>query len=277
MCYNAGRNFFAARKYQSAAVAYRGSVLFDRGYAQGYIQLGSSYLALKKYPQAETAFLSAKAIQDDSYAACGLGMVYHDMHREDDAEKEFQRAMRLDPADSCAYDQLAQMNYDLGKYHEAIDGFKKVLTMTQYSGTYVYLGNSYVYLREYEPGVAAYKQALQLNPNNEMAHYQLAVAYDYLRQYGEAAAEYKEVLKSDPKDNSTRYSLGLMYIALHNKQAAFEQYEILRKTDPDTATELIQELALSDVRERGKEKLYFIPLNNYSAASLTKLVNEAAE
>lgn len=273
MCYNAGKKLYAAGKYQSAAAAYRGSVFFDRGYAQGYIQLGSAYLSLKKYGQAEVAFLSAKAINDDSYAACGLGMVYQDLHREDAAEKEFQRAMRLNPNDWCAYNQLARMNYELGKYHEAIDGFKKVLTMMQSSGTYVYLGNSYVFAREYEPGVEAYKQALQVNPKNEWARYQLAVAYNYLQRYEEAAAEYKEVLKVDPKDDWSRYSLGLVYLSLHNKPAAFEQYEILRQTDPDRATELIQELVLPEVRVRGKEKLYFVPLNNYSAASLTKLVN----
>src|SRR5262245_23160539 len=94
MCYNAGRKFYAVRKYQAAVNAYRGSVLLDSRFAQGYIQLGAAYRALEKYPQAETAFLSAKAISDDSYAASGLGMVYHDLHRDEEAEKEFQRAMR---------------------------------------------------------------------------------------------------------------------------------------------------------------------------------------
>jgi len=273
MCYNAGRNFYAAGKYQAAANAYRASVVLDHRFAQGYIQLGSAYLGLKKYPQAETAFLSAKAIRDDSYAACGLGMVYHELNRDDAAEKEFQRAMSLNPADACAYNQLAGMKYDSGKYHEAIDGYKRVLTIAPTSGTYVLIGNSYVYVREYEPGVAAYKQALQLNSKNELAHYQLAVAYNYLRRYEEAAAEYKETIKLDPRHDNSHYALALVYMSLHNKPAALEQYEILRKTDPDRATELLKELVLPEVRERGKEKLYFVPLNNYSAAAVTKLVN----
>ena len=277
MCYNAGRKLYAARKYQSAATAYRGSVLFDRSFAQGYIQLGSAYRALKKYALAETAFLTAKGINDDSYAACGLGMVYHDLRRYDAAEEEFQRAMSLNPADDCAYDQLAKMNYGLGKYHEAIEGFKRVLTISKSAGTYVYLGNAYVYAREYEPGVEAYKQALQLNPKNEMAHYQLAVAYDCLQRYEEAAAEYKEAIKLDPEDDRSRYALAMIYLSLHNRQAVLEQYDILRKTDAETATELLKEISLPAVRQRGKEKLYFVPLNNYSAASLTKLVNFCKE
>jgi tetratricopeptide (TPR) repeat protein len=273
MCYRAGRNLYAAGKYQQAASAYRGSVFFDHGFAQGYIQLGAAYRSLEKYPLAEKAFLSAKALSDDSYAACGLGMVYHDLHRDEAAEKEFLRAMSLNPKDDCAYSQMARMKYDLGKYHEAIEGYKHALTMTQTSGLYVHLGNSYVYAREYEPAVEAYKQALQLNSKNEVAHYQLAVAYDYLRRYEEAAAEYKETLKLDPKDASSHYALAQIYLALHNKPAALEQYEILRKSDPTTATDLLKEIVLPDVRERGKEKLYFVPLNNYSAAEVTKLVN----
>jgi tetratricopeptide (TPR) repeat protein len=273
MCFNAGRKFYAAGKYQQAVTAYRGSILFDRRFAQGYVQLGAAYRALEKYPLAEKAFLSAKAISDDSYAASGLGMVYHDLHRDDAAEKEFQRAMRLNPNDYFAYNQLAIMYYDLGRYHEAIDGFKRVLTMTQNSAIYVYLGNSYVYARDYEPGVEAYKKGLQLNPKYGIAHYQLAVAYDNLRRYEEAAAEYKETIKLDPKDNASRYALAQIYLALHNKPAALEQYEILRKTDPVWATSLLQDIALPEVRERGKEKLYFVPLNNYSASEVTKLVN----
>ena len=277
MCYNAGRSLYGAGQYKSAAFAYRSSVALNGRFAQGYIQLGSAYLALKKYALAESAFLSARNIDDDSYAACGLGMVYDAMNRDDDAEKEFHRAMSLNSTDWCAYNQLARMNYDRGKYHEAIDGFKQVLTMTQTSGTYVLLGNSHVYAREYEPGVEAYKHALQLNPKNEAAHFQLAVAYGFLNRYEEAAAEYKEVLKSDPKDDWSRYSLALIYMSLHNKPAAFEEYKILQKTDPERATELLQELVLPDVRERGKEKLYLVPLNNYPAASITKLVNFCKE
>ena len=272
-CYRAGSGFYSARKYSAAATAFSGSVLLDRRFAQGYIQLGSAYIALKKYAQAETAFLAAKRIKDDSFAACGLGMTYHGLRRHDAAEKEFRRAMSLNPTDYCAYDEAAKMNYDLGKYEDAIAGFKRVLTLRPSSGTYVYLGNSHVYRREYERGIDAYKQALQLNSRNFVAHYQLAVAYDYSQRFEDAAAEYKETIKLDPEDEGVRYALAVVYMTLHNKPAALEQYEFLRKINADTAADLKEEISLSKARERGKEKLYFVPLGNFSAASLTKLVN----
>lgn len=272
-CYRAGSKFYAAGKYQAAATAFNGSVFLDRRFAQGYIELGSSYVALKKYGWAEKAYLKAKDIADDSCAACGLGMTYKLLGRHDDAEKQFQRAITLDPNDTCAYRQAGIMYYDLGRYPEAIAAFKRALALKPAFGTYYYLANSHVYAREYEAAVDAYKKAIQLDAKDVDVRRQLAIAYDYLLQWENAAAEYKQIIKLEPDNESAHYSLALDYLALHNDTAALEQYEILRKINPDLASELVEDMFLSEKRQRGKEKLYFVPLNNFPAASVTKLVN----
>jgi tetratricopeptide (TPR) repeat protein len=273
VCYIAGTKFYAAGKYHAAAAAFNGAVLLDRRSARGYLELGSAYLALGRPKDAERAFLKAKSIEDESCASCGLGMTYNCLGRHDAAEKEFNRAISLNPGDVCAYDQSGRMYYELGKYQEAIAKFKHALKLRPSFGTYMYLGNAHVYARQYEPGVDAYKKGIQLKPKDVQARIQLAIAYDYLRRYEEAAAEYKEAIRLDPKAEGVRYSLALVYMSLHNKPAALEQYEILRKTNPDMAAQLYEETRFADPRERGKEKLYFVPLGNFSAASLTKLAN----
>src|SRR6476469_1469626 len=60
MCYNAGRKLYAAGKYQQAAAAYRGSVLFDRHFAQGYVQLGAAYRSLKSIRRRKPRFSQQK-------------------------------------------------------------------------------------------------------------------------------------------------------------------------------------------------------------------------
>ncbi|HKG47493.1 MAG TPA: tetratricopeptide repeat protein [Pyrinomonadaceae bacterium] len=272
-CYLAGTKFYADGNYSAAASAFSGAALLRPGPARSYLELGSSYLALKKYAQAEKAFLKAKAREDESCASCGLGMAYHGLGRNEDAEAAFKRAMKLNPDDVCAYAQSGRMYYNLGKYPEAIATFKNALTLSPSFGTYMYLGNAYVYARDFEPGVDAYKKAIQLDPKEARVHFQLGIAYDYLQRYEESVKEYKEVIKLDPDDEATRYSLALAYVALHNKPAAREQYEILRKLNPEMAAELIDDMGLSENRERGKEKLYFVPLGNFSAASVARLVN----
>ncbi len=277
VCYFVGSKFYAAGNYGAAAGAFKGAVRLDPYFARAHVELGSSYLALKKYAQAEQAFLKAKSIKDESCASCGLGLTYYRLGRHDDAEKEFKRAMSLNPSDSCAYDQSGRMYYELGKYPEAIAAFKRALTLNPSFGTYFYLGNAYVYAREYEPGVDAYKKAIELKPKDVSVHIQLGIAYDYLRRFKDAAAVYEQAVKLDPDDDSSRYYLILAYMTLHNKTAALEQYEILRKINPDMAAELADEGGLRETRDRGKEKLYFVPLSNFSAASLTKLVNSCKQ
>lgn len=276
-CYRAGSKFYKAGKYQAAATAFRSAVMFKPSFAAGYIELGSSYVALKKYALAEKAYLDAKRITDDSCAACGLGMTYSGLGRLDDAEKEFQRAMRLNPNDACPYAESGTMYYDGGMYPEAIAAFKRATTLRPSARYYILLANSYVYARDYEPAIEAYKKAIAVEPKSERAHYQLGIAYDYLQRYEESTKEYIEVLKLDPEYHSARYYLALAYVAQHNKRAAFEQVEILRMNKVDWADELVEDINYSENRVRGKEKLYFVPLNNFSATSLTKLANSTKQ
>jgi tetratricopeptide (TPR) repeat protein len=276
-CYFVGVAFFAAGNYQAAAGAYKGSVRLYPRFARGYIELGSSYLAMKKYAQAEEAFLKAKSIDDDSCATCGLGMTYHYLGRYDEAKREFERAKTLNPSDHCAYDQSGRMYYDRGKYPEAIAAFKRALSLSPSYGTYLYLANSYVYARDYEPAIEAYKKALQLNPKYVRTHQQLGIAYDYMGRYKEAAAEYEQLAKLNPNDEGPRYSLIFTYMNLHNKTAALEQYEILKRMNPELAAEVIEDGGLAEPRDKGKEKLYFVPLNNFSTASLTKLAKSCKQ
>ena len=276
-CYFVGSAFFAAGNYPAAAGAYKGSVRLYPRFARAYVELGSSYLAMKKYAQAEEAFLKAKSIDDDSCATCGLGMTYHYLGRYDEAEREFERAKTLNPTDHCAYDQSGRMYYDRGKYPEAIAAFKRALSLSPSYGTYLYLANSYVYARDYEPAIDAYKKALQLNPKYVRAHKQLGIAYDYMGRFKEAAAEYEQVVKSDPNDAGPHYSLVFTYMHLHNKTAALEHYEILKKLNPDLAADAVEDGGLAEPRDKGKEKLYFVPLNNFSTASLTKLAKSCKQ
>jgi tetratricopeptide (TPR) repeat protein len=276
-CFFVGAGFQAAGNYQAAAGAFNGAVRLYPRFARGYVELGSSYLALKKYSQAEAAFHKAKSIDDDSCASCGLGMTYHKLRRYDDAEREFKRSMSLNPRDHCAYDQSGRMYYDLGKYPEAIGAFKRALELSPSYGTYLYLANSYVYTRDFEPAIDAYKEALRLNPKYVSTHNQLGIAYDYMGRFKEAAAEYEQLVKLDPDDHEARSALIYAYMNLHNKTAALEQYEILRKLKPELAADVMEAGALAEPREKGKAKLYFVPLNNFPAASLTRLVNSCKQ
>ena len=92
----------------------------------------------------------------------------------------------------------------------------------------MYLGNSYVYAREFQPGVDAYKEALRLKANDVRGHIQLGVAYDYMNRNQEAVEEFKSALKLDAANSKAHYRLIISYLKLGNKPAAITEYQILQ-------------------------------------------------
>ncbi|MGI8836493.1 MAG: tetratricopeptide repeat protein [Pyrinomonadaceae bacterium] len=68
-----GRLQSSSGERQAAITSYQRAVSLDPRFARAYIELGTSYLVLKKYLEAEAAFKQAGAIRDESCASCGLG------------------------------------------------------------------------------------------------------------------------------------------------------------------------------------------------------------
>ena len=240
--------------------------------ARGYIEYGSLNLSVRRYQEAEKSFLRARSIKDESCASCGLGMTYAALGRYDDAETAFKHAVLLDEKDVCAYKALGRMYYDRRRYPEAIIVYKRLAEFSPSFNTYMYLANSHVYAREYQASVDVYKKAITLAPKDAVAHLQLGIAYDYLDRREEALAEYKEAARLEPNNVRVHHALALAYVDLHNQPAAHAEYEILRKLDPAGVTESFEDFEFAALRETGKEKLYLIPLNNFSTKSLRRLV-----
>jgi len=89
--------------------------------ARTLLEAGSVLTRMERYQAAEYAFSKASFIRDDACASCGLGMVYRLQNRNGDAEKWLRRSIELDPQDTCAYNQLGRMYYDVDDYPKAIE------------------------------------------------------------------------------------------------------------------------------------------------------------
>ncbi len=265
-----GKRHFISGQYQEAVADYQQAIHLSPKFARAYVELGDSYRALERYEDAAEAFKKATHLEDESCASCGLGVTYYKSGRYQDAEKAFKRAIELDPNDVCAYDWSGRMYYDLGRYREAVEVFRREVKQQPSASAYVFLGNAYVYLRQFAEGVDAYKQAISLNPS-EVAYYQLGVAYDYLREYGEAVEAYQRAIELKPSDEKAHYGLALAYLATHDKRAALEQYKILQTLDPNCAARLLQGAPSLQGQALAKEKLYFVPLGDFSSPPLREL------
>jgi tetratricopeptide (TPR) repeat protein len=116
---------------------------------------------------------------------------------------------------------------------------------------YLFLGNAYTYSGSPNEAVNAYRQAIQLNPDEVMAYTQLGVAYESLKRYGEAIKAYQQAIRLMPNEAKARYGLARAYLALGDKKAAFAESK-----------------TASDLDER---TVYFVPLGDFSSPVTAEL------
>ena len=233
-----GKYLMNTRRVEEAAKAYEQSVAADPSFARGYVELGVTYTALEKYDDAVKTFSKAIAIRDDSCASCGLGMSYRLLGKTEEAETALRRSIKLDPSDTCPYNQLGRMYYELENYPKAIEAFNQELKLHSNAVTYHFLANATYYNGEVEKSIDYYKEVLRVNPKYEDAYIDFGRAYNRLGRHKEAIIVYETALKVDRTNVPALVGLGMTHFMLGHKRKAEEQYERLRELDPEWAERL---------------------------------------
>ena len=88
--------------------------------------------------------------------------------------------------------------------------------------------------------VAAFEQAVKLDPNLAEAHFRLGLGYEALDKREEAESEYKKAVEaykkyfdSNPDDAEAHYNLGQTYANLGQYSEAIREYRQATKLKPD--------------------------------------------
>ena len=160
----------------------------DPGYATAYVGLASYYVAAPDYeplrrtetaPKAIAAAEKALAIDDtlaDAHAA--IGSASQDLWDWERVEREFKRALELNPNQVIAHQWYGLYLSETGHTEEAL---------------------------------AHFKRAIELDPLNLTAQTNLATGYDNARQYDRALEQFKKTLEIDANYPSTHSNLSQTY------------------------------------------------------------------
>ena len=219
---------------------------FKPGQAKDTIAFGSpGYAAPEQYGKAQTT------PRADVY---GLGALLHQLITGDDPSDVPFRFAPLPPMCPAALQRLIQRMVDLDEQKRpesmAVVGQElsrviDALASGQWSSASAALpavtkaptvspktkeqwledGNDHCAAGRYETALAAYNQALQLDPDYGDAYVNKGVALHGLHQYGEAITAYRRGLQLNPDDASAYQNLGLSLSALKRNEEALEAYD----------------------------------------------------
>jgi len=238
--YFKGKRFASYRQYEAAADAYQQSLKSDPEFARGYIELASTLTVLERYDEAEAAFKKAAAIEDDSCASCGLGMIYRQKGKTKEAETTLRHAIQLDPKDTCAYDQLGRLYYDQENYPKAIESFSERIKIKPNAVTYHFLGNSTYFSGKFEESLKFYEKAASLNPTYADFYADYGRAFNRLNRHKEAIEIYERGLRVEPNDVMLHVGRGFTQFGIGNDDEAMAECQKLQKLDPEWAERLLK-------------------------------------
>jgi tetratricopeptide (TPR) repeat protein len=129
-----------------------------------------------------------------------------------------------------------------GRRRNRSNGFRRFTnvrdTQLKQGVKYTNLGNSYRALDRNEEAVAAYKEAIRLQPQNAIAYFGLGAADNELKLYEPAVKAFREALRLDPKYPNATNQLGLSYFYLKRYQDAATAFEDAIRMKPNDANAL---------------------------------------
>ena len=198
--YLKGRFFWERRTKDDFKIAiehFQTAIAIDPDFALAYSGLSDCYIQLPQcglnpaatIPQAKVAILKALELDPDlAEAHASLGQITKDFN---EAEKEFKRAIELNPNYATAYQWYAELLYAVGRFDEARTYIREAIALDPMSRIMKNLdGRISLFERQYDEAIEIFKRNVDLDPTWEGDYEWLFHAYSAKGMYREAVGAY---------------------------------------------------------------------------------------
>ena len=174
----------------------------DPSFALAYAGLADCYVVPaymlppgEKIPKAKAAAMKALEIDDtlaEAHTSLARAMTTYDWDWRG-AEREFQRAIELNPNYAIAHQWYCGYLEAMGRTPEAIAEGKRALELDPLSPIITFeMGLGFYYARDYDKAIEYYQKTLELDPDFPPAHGQLPAAYEQKRMYDQAITGFQK-------------------------------------------------------------------------------------
>jgi tetratricopeptide (TPR) repeat protein len=206
--------------------------------ARHYLDLGLKAQTERRYALAERHL--SKSIQFDSVSVetrFALAAVYYEMRKYGNALNQYQAVYNRDNNNREAISKLAELNYNLHRWNDAIR-FSKMAQQINAPGRHHYiLGKAYYELEDYGQSVEFLGKASREEPANAEAPYLIGRAFVEMSNYKMAVPYFEQAINIDTTKFSWVYELALIYSAIPDDRTAIKYMELAAqrgyKTDND--------------------------------------------
>lgn len=206
------RIYESQKDYEHAIEEYKEYEKLFPGNPSVLICLGKCYFEEKNYVQAQEVLLKAKAsIPNNIILNYLLGIVYQKQGKIDEAIDVFEFIVKNEPAAEY-YKNLGYYYALKQNYKDAEKQFNKALELEPLNSEIFYwLGLTYIDDKKYNNAKKSLEQALYLKPDFIDAQFYLAITYEKLGNFDRTQKLLKEILEVEPDNVRVLNFLGYSY------------------------------------------------------------------
>ncbi len=217
------------------------AIEFDPGYALAYAGLADCYVVpasplppREKMPRARSAAETALELDEtlaEAHTTLARVLTLYDWDWAG-AEREFQRAIQLNPRYAVAHQWYGGYLVAMGRHDESIAERRLALELDPLSVIINFeLGQAFYHARDYDRAIQQFQKTLELDPNFPPVYAYLPAAYEQKGMYQEALAGYKkgQTLRGGTEWSLAMAGLGHLYAKAGKKGEARAVLEELQQ------------------------------------------------
>jgi TolB-like protein/DNA-binding winged helix-turn-helix (wHTH) protein/tetratricopeptide (TPR) repeat protein len=253
--YLKGRYFWNKRTPDSLKVAmayFKQAIQEDPTYAQAYAGLADTYNLLgdweygaltpsEAYPKAKVAAIKALELDStlgEAHTSLAFSLDVFDWDWTS-AEKEFQRAIELNPGYATAHHWYAWHLSEMGRNSEAIAEMRKAEHLDPLS-LIISADMSEILLVAHlnDEAIEQTRRTIDMDPNFAIAHYELGQAFVQKRRYNEAIAEFQKAIELSGGSIPSTSNLAYAYAVSNKSTEAVKILNDLKSRPAPNASEI---------------------------------------
>ena len=261
LAYSYGRyswNKRTAEDFRKGIEYFQSAIAKDPSYAPAYAGLADAYALLgsigadvmppnEAMPKAKKAALEAVRL-DDNLAEGHTSLAYVRLSYDwdlDGAEREFKRAIELNPGYATAHHWYGHYFLARGQTEQALAEVRRAQVLDPLSFS-INVGRGWClyHARRYDEAIEQYRSTLALNPNFSLAHCSLGMAYTQKQLYAEALAEFNKALTLPGSRSFALANIARTY-ALSGKPA--EARQVLRELENSATHQYVPAMYIAAV------------------------------
>jgi TolB-like protein/DNA-binding winged helix-turn-helix (wHTH) protein/Tfp pilus assembly protein PilF len=253
--YLKGRYFWNKRTADGLKVAlayFNQAIEEDPKYARAYSGLADSYALLadweygvlapgEAYPKAKAAAIKALELDNslgEAHTSLAFSFDAYDWDWES-AEREFRRAIELNPGYATAHHWYAWHLSEMGRNSEAIAEMRKAENLDPLSLIIgAEMAEILLIAHQNDEAIEQSRRTVHMDPNFALAHYELGQAYMQKHSYNEAIAEFRKAIDLSGGSIPATSNLAYAYAGSNKRGEAVKILNDLKGRSTPNASEI---------------------------------------